>query len=152
MQTSKCLELLSHACVVCSCFSGAVSQHNSQLHEGCARISLHGAVLFSAWPGCNGAYCSCQSSLPPALGCTYRYYIQYSYCPVNYRIVLHQIIVCVSTSVSFCVSFRALHSNSIHGGSDDGGWHWWRRAGVLRHGPGNLTCQLSPTGHLKVLI
>lgn len=35
-------------CVTTSCLLGAVSQHDSQLYEGCARVPLHGALLFSA--------------------------------------------------------------------------------------------------------
>lgn len=59
--------------------------------------------------------------------------------------------VCVSMSVpivtcSICVSRRTLHSHSIDRGSDDGGWHWWRCAGIFRYGPGNTTCQASLYG------
>lgn len=56
-----------------SCFKGAVPQHNTQLHEGRAGVSLYWAVLFSTWSGRNGAHCSCQSTLPSPPGCTYRH-------------------------------------------------------------------------------
>lgn len=126
---------------------GAVSEHNSQLYEGCSGISVYRAVLFSTWPGCNGAYCSCKSSLSAPPGCTYRYYIWCTYWVTNHSNVLQRTIMHVSKSkpivASFHVSFRALHGNSIDRGSDDGDWHWWGCAGLLGYGPGSVTCQSS---------
>lgn len=133
--------------MTCGYFSGAVSQHNSQLYEGGAWVPVHREVLLAARLGRNGAHCSRESSLPPPSGCTYRYFFfpsiarQPPDCILQSRcLVLFQ---SASTLTGFCLPFRALHRNCADGGSDDGSWHWWRCAGVLGHGPGSERCQSS---------
>lgn len=138
--------------MTCGYFSGAVSQHNSQLHEGCAWVPVHGEVLFAARLGCDGAHCSRESSLPPPPGCTHRlllllFFLELPYQSASRWIEFFKPTAHFSKSTPtltvLYVPFRALHCNRPHRGSNDGSWHWWRRAGVLGHGPGSERCQSS---------